>query len=82
MVAQRIDAWIGLGSNLDEPEQQLELALAALRQLSVDGSLRCSSFYLSKALVADRANEENGQQPDYVVRAATVDRDVAGASAQ
>ncbi len=66
MVAQRIDAWIGLGSNLDEPEQQLELALAALRQLSVDGSLRCSSFYLSKALVADRANEENGQQPDYV----------------
>jgi len=66
MIAQRTEAWIGLGSNLDNPQQQLELALATLRQLAVDDSLQCSSFYLSKALVADGTNEENGQQPDYI----------------
>lgn len=66
MIAQCTEVWVGLGSNLDNPEQQLELALAALRQLAMGDSLQCSSFYLSKALVADRANESNGQQPDYV----------------
>jgi len=66
MVAQGIEVWIGLGSNLNQPEQQLELALAALQQIAIDDSLSCSSFYLSKALLANRASEANGQQPDYV----------------
>jgi len=66
MTTQRIEAWIGLGSNLDNPQQQLELAVETLRQLAPDDTLRCSSFYLSKALVTDRVNPESGQQPDYV----------------
>ncbi len=66
MAVQGVEVWIGLGSNLDDPERQLELALAVLQQLALDGSLQCSSFYLSKALLVDSANEENGKQPDYV----------------
>jgi len=66
MAVQGVEVWIGLGSNLDDPARQLELALAALQQLAQGDSLRCSSFYLSKALSAERANEEHGQQPDYV----------------
>lgn len=66
MVAQRVVVWIGLGSNLNHPVQQLELALAALRQLDVDAALRCSSFYLSKALVVERTNVAKERQPDYV----------------
>jgi len=72
MGAQGVEVWIGLGSNLADPERQLELALAALQQLALGNSLRCSSFYLSKALLADTANEENGQQPDYVNAVATM----------
>lgn len=66
MAMQGVEVWIGLGSNLDAPEHQLELALAVLQQLALDDSLQCSSFYLSKALLIDSANEENGKQPDYV----------------
>jgi len=66
MAVQGVEVWIGLGSNLDDPEYQLELALAVLQQLALDDSLRCSSFYLSKALLAEAANEASGQQPDYV----------------
>jgi 2-amino-4-hydroxy-6-hydroxymethyldihydropteridine diphosphokinase len=72
MDTQGVEVWIGLGSNLADPERQLELALAALQQLALDDSLRCSSFYLSKALLADSANEANGQQPDYVNAVATL----------
>jgi len=63
---QSVEVWIGLGSNLDSPERQLELALAVLQQLALGDSLRCSSFYLSKALLADTVNERNGLQPDFV----------------
>ena len=72
MAVQGIEVWVGLGSNLADPECQLELALAALQQLALGDSLRCSSFYLSKALLADTANEDNGQQPDYVNAVATL----------
>ncbi len=63
---QGIEVWIGLGSNLSKPAYQLELALTALQKLAKEGALCCSSFYLSKALLADKANEASGQQPDYV----------------
>ncbi len=63
-LVQRVEVWIGLGSNLDHPVKQLEMALETLRQLG--GNVRCSSFYLSKALVVERANAEEGRQPDYV----------------
>ncbi len=66
MAVQGVEVWVGLGSNLDAPEQQLELALALLQPLALDDSLQCSSFYLSKALLTDSAHDENGQQPDYV----------------
>ena len=52
-------AYIGLGSNLDNPVQQLEQAVAALRELPQSRLLHISSFYQSKALGP-------GSQPDYV----------------
>ncbi len=66
MASRGVEVWIGLGSNLNEPAHQLELALAVLQQLAMEDSLCCSSFYLSKALVAERADDDSGQQPDYV----------------
>lgn len=64
MSSNRIEVWVGLGSNLDQPRRQLELALAALAQLDPDSELCCSPFYRSKALVVP--NADSGQQPDYI----------------
>lgn len=52
-------AYIGLGSNLDDPPAQLSRAVAALRQLPHTKFLGQSSFYRSKPL-------GDGRQPDYV----------------
>ncbi|KUJ82502.1 2-amino-4-hydroxy-6-hydroxymethyldihydropteridine pyrophosphokinase [Microbulbifer sp. ZGT114] len=51
--------YIGLGSNLDNPEQQLSNALEAMAALPQTRVLRCSSFYLS-------APVGPGDQPDYI----------------
>lgn len=52
-------AYIGLGSNLDDPPEQLSRAVSALCQLPQTRVLGQSSFYQSKPL-------GDGQQPDYV----------------
>ncbi|WP_237066475.1 2-amino-4-hydroxy-6-hydroxymethyldihydropteridine diphosphokinase [Microbulbifer guangxiensis] len=51
--------FIGLGSNLDTPEQQLRTAIGAMGELPHTRVLRSSSFYLS-------APVGPGDQPDYI----------------
>ncbi len=51
--------YIGLGSNLDSPQQQINQALDALAQLPMSQSLMCSPWYRSKAIGP-------GDQPDYI----------------
>ncbi|MFA0811892.1 2-amino-4-hydroxy-6-hydroxymethyldihydropteridine diphosphokinase [Microbulbifer epialgicus] len=51
--------FIGLGSNLAQPQNQLRSALAAIDQIPSSRLLRCSSFYSSAPIGP-------GEQPDYV----------------
>ena len=53
--------YIGLGSNLNQPEQQLLDAQQALQQLPQSAVLEYSSFYWSKALTIDEQ-----AMPDYL----------------
>jgi 2-amino-4-hydroxy-6-hydroxymethyldihydropteridine diphosphokinase len=54
-----VDAYIGLGSNLDNPEAQLHKAVSSLQQLP-DTILVCiSSFYQTRPVGP-------GDQPDYI----------------
>ena len=59
-------AYIGLGSNLDNPLEQINSALQALKQLPDCNNLRCSEMYGSKAVGP-------GDQPDYVNAAVAID---------
>lgn len=54
-----MESFIGLGSNLGNPEAQLTSALAALNGIPGTALARCSSFYRSKPLGP-------GDQPDYL----------------
>ena len=54
-----VTSYIGLGSNMDEPERQLQRALAALGAVPDARLGPCSSFYRS-------APVGPGGQPDYV----------------
>jgi 2-amino-4-hydroxy-6-hydroxymethyldihydropteridine diphosphokinase len=58
--------YIGLGSNLTNPHQQLRAALAALTSLPHSTLLRSSSFYRSAPIGP-------GEQPDYVNAVAELD---------
>jgi len=51
--------FIGLGSNLAEPQKQLRGALVAMGKIPDSRLLRCSSFYHSAPIGP-------GEQPDYV----------------
>ncbi|GAA5524736.1 2-amino-4-hydroxy-6-hydroxymethyldihydropteridine pyrophosphokinase [Microbulbifer aestuariivivens] len=51
--------FIGLGSNLQQPEQQLRSALAEMAAIPQTQLLRCSGFYRS-------APVGPGEQPDYI----------------
>lgn len=61
-----VRAYIGLGSNLDDPAGQVRRALAALRVLPRTKWVRASSLYRSRPL-GDAA------QPDYINAVAVVD---------
>lgn len=61
-----MESYIGLGSNLGDPETQLTSALAALNGLPDTGLVRCSSFYRSKPLGP-------GDQPDFINAVALLD---------
>ncbi|SEH06921.1 2-amino-4-hydroxy-6-hydroxymethyldihydropteridine diphosphokinase [Candidatus Venteria ishoeyi] len=58
-----ITTYIGLGSNLNDPVQQLNTAIKHLQQLKHCKFITCSPFYCSTALLA----VDNQQaQPDYL----------------
>ena len=61
-----MESYIGLGSNLGDPETQLTSALAALDGIPDTGLVRCSSFYRSKPLGP-------GGQPDFINAVALLD---------
>ena len=52
-------AYIGLGSNLNNPAAQLQSALQALERLPETQRLQCSPWYRSRAIGP-------GEQPDYI----------------
>lgn len=51
--------YIALGSNLDNPEQQVKQAMTRLTELDSSSSMTCSSLYRSKPLGPQ-------QQPDFI----------------
>lgn len=53
------DVYVGMGSNLSAPVEQLNQALLQLAQINQTSLLRCSSFYISQPM-----GPQN--QPDYV----------------
>lgn len=61
-----VRAYIGLGSNLDDPERQLRRALEALAQLPQTRLAGCSRFYRSVPLGPQ-------DQPDYINAVAALD---------
>ena len=52
-------AYVGIGSNLDSPQDQLERAIEALAELESTILVRTSPFYRSAAL-------DGSEQPDYI----------------
>lgn len=58
----KVIAYIGLGSNLEQPAQQLVNAVEAIKKLPQSKFISSSSFYRSKALTLD----ENSSAPDYL----------------
>lgn len=54
-----VESYIGLGSNLDNPELQLKSALAALNDIPETSLAQHSSFYRSRPLGPDN-------QPDFI----------------
>lgn len=61
-----MESYIGLGSNLDNPELQLEMALAALRDIPDTSLVKYSSFYRSMPLGPS-------EQPDFINAVALLD---------
>lgn len=57
-------AFIGLGSNLDNPQEQIKLAIKALKELADDQLIIYSSLYQSLPLVKEDT-AKNSEQPDY-----------------
>ena len=69
-MAARVSAYIGLGSNLGEPLQQLEAAFVALNKLSGSHVIQRSSFYTSKPMGP-------ADQPDYINAVAELETTLA-----
>lgn len=56
-----IGVYIGLGSNLDDPEQQIRLAIGELQKMPDSRYVSDSGLYLSRPMLAEGAQN----QPDY-----------------
>jgi len=69
-VNKPVHAYIALGSNLENPREQLEHALRALHNLEHSTLLRCSSAYRSTAVGP-------GDQPDYLNAVAILETTLA-----
>lgn len=64
-----LDAYIGLGSNLDNPLQQVETAVKALQQLPATEVMAVSPWYQSQAVLSDEllaAGHSADEHPDYI----------------
>ena len=66
MNSSLVRAYVGLGSNLNDPQSQLRSAVAALDAIPATCCVACSSLYLSKPLGSKA-------QPDYLNAVAAVD---------
>ena len=66
MNSSLVRAYVGLGSNLNDPDVQIRSALAALDAMPATCCVAHSSIYLSKPL-------DNSSQPDYLNAVAAVD---------
>jgi 2-amino-4-hydroxy-6-hydroxymethyldihydropteridine diphosphokinase len=66
MNSSLVRAYVGLGSNLNDPRSQLRSAVAALDAIPATCCVACSSLYLSKPL-------GKVSQPDYLNAVAAVD---------
>lgn len=66
-------SYIGLGSNLEDPQQQLRSALTALAALPSTKLVSSSSFYRSTAVGP-------GQQPDYINAVCRLDTELCAES--
>jgi 2-amino-4-hydroxy-6-hydroxymethyldihydropteridine diphosphokinase len=62
-------AYIGLGSNLSDPQMQLEQALSALAALPACRELKASSFYRSRPMGPQ-------DQPEYINAVASLETDL------
>jgi len=58
-----IGAYIGIGSNLDNPRTQIRLAIDGLKQLPASRYMADSGFYLSRPMLAE--NTIHRDQSDY-----------------
>ena len=56
-------AYIGVGSNLEQPRKQVERAIDALKLLSDEGKIKVSSIYQSTPMTH---THEISQQADYI----------------
>lgn len=65
MTGRAIQAYVGLGSNLDHPSRQVELAFDLLREMPGATTICCSSLYRSSPLGGI-------EQPDFVNAVASV----------
>jgi len=61
-MVNKVVSYIGLGSNLNEPREQLITAIAAIKKLPASSFLSCSSFYRSKAVTLT----DDVDAPDYL----------------
>lgn len=69
----RTNAYIGLGSNLDDPEAQLRRALAELQELPETNLVRTSSFYRTKPVGPQ-------DQPEYINAVAVLNTGLTAAA--
>ncbi|WIO73783.1 2-amino-4-hydroxy-6-hydroxymethyldihydropteridine diphosphokinase [Porticoccaceae bacterium LTM1] len=63
-------AYLSLGSNLDNPRQQVEEALHAIAELPATDLLKVSPWYRTKAIGP-------GEQPDYVNGVCAIETDLS-----
>ncbi len=60
--------YIGIGSNLANPLQQINVAIDALKRLSDDGKVICSPLYQTHPMVDETPGTTaySAEQPDYI----------------
>lgn len=66
-----IRAYVGLGSNLSEPLNQIRVALLALGELTQTTLISCSDVYRNRAMIDSRQGVQT-VQPDYLNAVAAV----------